>query len=88
MQELRIEFLINWLDYLEAHGFDPAELESGEWARFLKFSGHKTENIGANLTQKYISFIGGAVSWLITFIHLEILFINTFFGWKAFGWKD
>ena len=62
MQELRIEFLMAWLDYLEAHGFDPAELEMGEFGRFLKFSGIKPQNTGANVNKSYVSFIGGALS--------------------------
>ena len=46
---------------VQEHGFNPEELETGEWARFLKFSGH-SKNVGAMLNQKYINFIGGSVS--------------------------
>ena len=34
MQELRIEFMIAWLDYLEDQGFNPAQLETGEFGRY------------------------------------------------------
>merc|ERR1712196_412410 len=61
MNELRIEFLMTWLDYLEDHGFDPAELEMGEFGRFLKFPGVKPQNTGANVDKNYVSFIGGAL---------------------------
>ena len=34
MQELRIEFMMAWLDYLEHQGFNPAQLETGEFGRY------------------------------------------------------
>ena len=37
MNELRIEFLSEWLDLLERHGFNPADLElSADGTRLLK----------------------------------------------------
>jgi len=33
MNELRIEFLENWLDLLESKGFDPASVETQELTR-------------------------------------------------------
>ena len=61
MQELRIEFMMAWLEYLESKGFDPARLEtSSEFNRMLKGSNVAAQ--GNDNTKAYVTYAGGAVT--------------------------
>jgi len=61
MQEMRIEFLMAWIELLERKGFDPAALETNsEYNRMLK--GSNVTAVGNDNNKSYIVYAGGAVT--------------------------
>ena len=61
MSELRIEFMMAWMEYLESKGFDPGALEtSSEFNRMLK--GSNVASVGNENTKGYVTYAGGAVT--------------------------